>query len=396
MTDGGRNTALRASPYVERQRDRNANFYDNNGWVGVAWYGDNEALNTDYSVPGGLTESPAVGVEHLATRRTAGCYDLTAHLPVEIRGASAGEFVGCAYTNDMSVDVGGVRFALLLDEQGGLVGDHIVTRLADTQYLAIASPGNEGSVEWLRDRAPVGVSVIDRGSAYAGMGLWGPNAGPIVQSMTEADVSRDAVPSFTASQFQLAGVPVTAIRISAVGEPGWELWTPTGYGHTLWDEVWAAGTEQGMTPIGDRAFASLTAENGNREWGNDVFAGDIPHQVGLDAAVDMDTDFIGKDELRRRVSEGVDRRLACLTLDSTHHVPAVGASVAVGGDRLGSVLRSVYGYSIEKPIAFAQLPPKYVEPGTSVEVATDETRHAGTIRAEPVYDTTNRNAGPRP
>ncbi|MEF8800936.1 MAG: aminomethyltransferase family protein [Halolamina sp.] len=390
VADGGRDSAaLRTSPYHDRQGSLDAVFYDAGGWAGVKWYEYNERLAADYDLPYRVAPSTAVGVEHLGTRSTVGCYDLTPHRPIEIRGRLAGEFVQHVYSNDMDIEVGGIRFALLLSEDGGILGDHIVTRLDDERYLAIASPVNEHDVEWLRNRAPRGVTVIDRDSVYAGIGLWGPDASAVAGALTENDMSNSAFPFFTTQRVRLGGVPVTAMRLSAVGELGWELWTPVEFGTTLWDELWAVGADYGMVPVGDRAFSALTAEKGNRQWGTDVTVEHTPYEAGFAHAVDMDTDFIGKDALQRHLADGVERTLACLTLDGVRNVPDVGAGIRTDGEVIGTIVRSEYGFSIDEGIGFSYLPTEYGDPGTSLVIEGPETRYSATVREEPLFDAEN-------
>jgi len=389
VADGGGDSAPRTSPYHDRQRALDAVTYDAGGWAGVAWYERNERLASDYDVPDGVAPSKAVGVEHLATRRTVGCYDLTPHRPIEIRGPAAEEFVQHVYTNDMAVEVGGVRFALLLSEDGGVVGDHVVTRLGEGQYLAVASPAGTRDVEWLRSHAPRDVTVVDRDSAYAGIGIWGPDARAVAREATGSDMSNDAFPFFTARRIRVGEAPVTAMRLSAVGELGWELWTPMEFGAALWEELWEVGTDYGMVPVGDRAFSSLTAEKGNRQWGTDVSAEHTPFEAGLGHAVDMDTDFVGKGALQQRLEEGLDRTLACLTLDDVRDVPHVGVDVRTDGEVIGTVVRSEYGYSVDESIAFGYLPTEYGVPGTSVAIEWGERRYPATVRDEPLFDAGN-------
>lgn len=389
VADGGSERATRTSPYHDRQQALEAVFYDNHGWAAVAWYGRNERRVADYEVPAAVAESRAIGVEHLATRETVACYDLTPHRPIEIRGDGASEFLQRQLTSDMAIAVGRVRFAMLLAEDGGILADLVVTRLNDDRYLAVAGPAASHVVERLRGRAPTDVTVVDRDDDYVGIGLWGPNARAMARGLTAHDMSDDAFPFLTAERIQLGGVPVIAMRLSAAGELGWELWAPMRDGATLWDELWDAGPAFGLVGLGDRAFASLTAEKGNREWGNDVRPEHDPYEAGLGHAVDMETDFVGKSALGRVLDEGIDRRLACLTLDRGRLVPEVGSTVAVRGEAVGEVVRSEYGYSVDESIAFGYLPVEYTKPMTSVEVEIADGRYPATVRDEPLFDEDN-------
>ena len=366
-------------------------FYDNAGWQGVFWYGQNEARADEFDVPDGVADSTAIGVEHLATRESAGMYDLTTLTPVEIRGAGAEEYVQRLFSNDMDVGVGGTRYAVMLDEGGGVLGDFVVARMADQNYLAIAVAGQAGDdqVEWIREHAPEDVSVVNRDSEYAGIGFWGPATREIAQSLTETDLSNDAFPYFTTQEFQLGGVPVVAMRLSFVGELGWEFWTPMEHGATLWEELMEAGREHDIVGMGDGAITTLSGEKGFRMWGWDLDASHNPYEANLGHTVDLSTDFIGKEALQRIQDDGLERKIACLTLDESTVVVEAGSDIHDGGDAIGEVIRSEYGYTIEESIAFAYLPIEYVEPGRTVEIESDGERYTATVEEEPLFDPTH-------
>lgn len=388
IADGGRERALRTSPYHDRQAELDAVFYDSQGWAGTFWYEDSKRLLDRYDVPEDVVDSPAIGAEHLGTRDGVGIYDLTPLTPIEIRGPGAADFAQRLFSNDMAVPNGGTRYASMLDEDGGILGDFVVARLDDEQFLAvgvIGGPGDE-QADWMVEHAPADATVINRDSAYAGLGVWGPNARTLAQSVTDTDLSNEAFPYFTTQQFQLGGVPVIAMRLSFVGELGWELWTPMEYGATLWDAVWEAGEDHGIVGMGDGALTSLSGEKGYRMWGWDIDDSNTPDEVGLEHTVDMDTEFIGKAAIEEVRRTGVDRKLACMTMADHLAVPEAGAAVHVDGDQLGAVIRSEYGFTVEEAIAFAYLPAELVEPGTDVEVETEDGRVAGTIREEPLFD----------
>lgn len=388
MTDGGREPELRKSPFHDRQAALDAVFYDNAGWAGAFWYGDNERLADEYDVPEGVADSRAIGVEHLATRAAAGLYDLTPLTPVEIRGPSAGETVQRLFSNDMAVPVEGTRYATMLDEDGGVLGDFVVARTDDDEYLAVAVAGDAGDeqAEWIRDHAPADVTVVNRDSAYAGFGLWGPKARDIAEAVTSANLSNDAFPYFTTREIRMGGVPVTAMRLSFVGELGWELWTPMEHGGTLWDALWEAGREHGLVSMGDGAITTLSGEKGFRMWGWDLTAEHNPYEANLGHTVDMDTDFVGKAALQAVLDGGLERKIVPMTLDRSSVVLESGEPIFDGDDRIGEVVRSEYGYTIEESIAFAYLPTEYVEPETRLEIEYDGERHGATVREEPLFD----------
>ena len=389
--DGGREALLRESSYHHRQEALDAVFYDNAGWAGVFWYGANEELAADYDIPDGIADSKAIGVEHLATRENVGVYDLTPLTPVEIRGPGAGEYVQRLFSNDMNVGIGGTRYAVMCNEEGGVLGDLVVARLNDDRYLAVAVAGQAGDDQaaWMQEHAPDDVTVVNRDSAYTGIGFWGPKARSVAQSLTDQDLSHETFPYFTTQQFRLGGVPVIAMRLSFVGELGWELWTPTEYGDALWEALWEAGRDHGIVAMGDGAITTLSGEKGYRMWGWDLDASHNPYESKLGHTVDLNTDFIGKDALQQIQDHGLERRMACMTLDDSSVVTAAEDDVLAGGEVVGQVIRSEYGYTVEESIAFAYLPVEYTDPDTSLEIESEGDRYAATVQEEPLFDKEN-------
>ncbi|WP_224336505.1 GcvT family protein [Haloprofundus halobius] len=384
---------LRRSPYYPRQRELGAEFYDSGGWESPQWYEANEAMLTEYDVPDrsgwlGRHWSKAQGVEHLAVRDRVGLYDLTPFTVVEISGAGAPAFVQRLFSNDMDVPVGRVRYTTMLNEAGGVLADMTLARLGENRFVAFTGGGISGSehVRWIRDRAPDDVTVVDRTSARCGLGVWGPAARRTLDDLVEADLSNDAFGFFGCRETYLGSVPITMLRVSYVGELGWELYAPMEYGAELWDRVWEAGEDHGAVAMGDAALNSMSMEKGFRLWGTDLTPEYDPYEAGLGFAVDLDTDFVGKEALLDVRADGVDRKIACMTLDDSGVVVGTGAPVDDGDEVIGYVARADYGYSVDAGIAYGYLPTEYVEPGQSVAIRYEGDRYRATVRDEPLFD----------
>jgi glycine cleavage system aminomethyltransferase T len=187
-----------------------------------------------------------------------------------------------------------------------------------------------------------------------------------------------------ARELAVGSVPCLALRVTYVGELGWELYCPSEFGLRLWDTVWAAGREHGLVAGGYKAIDSLRLEKGYRVWGADITAGDTPYEAGLGFAVKLDKDFHGKHALV--AAEQPERRLACVTLADPRSVALGSEPVRLGGEVAGRVTSGGYGYTVEKSIAYAYLPADSVEPGTPVEIEIFGDWVAGEVAAEPLYD----------
>jgi glycine cleavage system aminomethyltransferase T len=289
----------------------------------------------------------------------------------------------------------------MLNTEGGIVTDLTVTRLGENDFLILTGGGVRlRDLTWiahaLAELPGAGsVQIADISSAYCGTGVWGPRARDLVQSIAQAsasDLSDEAFPYFTAQEVAIGPVPALALRVSYVGELGWEIYTPTEYGAKLWDMLWQAGEPMGVIAAGNGAFDSLRLEKGYRLWGADIHTEYNPYEAGLGFAVRLDKgDFIGRDALRRITEQGgpPDRRLCCMTLDDPNTV-VMGKEPILDDDLvLGYVTSAAYGYSVGRGIVYGYLPVTYAQPGTGVEVEYFGHRYSATVAQEPLYDPKN-------
>jgi heterotetrameric sarcosine oxidase gamma subunit len=204
--------------------------------------------------------SPIEGGEHLATRERVALYDLTAFTKIEVSGPGALNFLQYVAANQIDRPVGRVVYTSLLDQNGGIKCDLTITRLGPDRFLVLTG-GATGmqDLAWLRRHAPADGSVFisDVTSTYCNIGLWGREARNVLQKVCQEDVSNQAFPYFTARHITIGHVPVLALRVSYVGELGWEIYALTEYGPRLWDTLWEAGQASGIIAAGFGAFDSM-------------------------------------------------------------------------------------------------------------------------------------------
>jgi glycine cleavage system aminomethyltransferase T/glycine/D-amino acid oxidase-like deaminating enzyme len=386
---------LRTSPFHARQEELGAEFYQSGGWESPQWYEHNADLVDRYAdrIPEqdgwqGINRSPIEAAEHLHTREQVSMFDMTSFASIMVSGEGAGAFLQRMCSNDIDIDVGQVRYSLLLNEGGGILADITVVRLDEEEYMVTTGGGNSPGIHggWLADRAPPTVSVDIQEGAKSTIGLWGPNARLLLQRCTDADVTNSGFPYFRAKQIYVGEVPVIALRVSYVGELGWELWTPTEYGQRLWDTLWEAGQDLGVRPMGGGALSSMRLEKGYRLWGTDIDTDANPFEAGLPFAVDMETEFVGREALEAARADGIDNRITPLTLDDSTDIMLSGRPVTKEGEALGYVQAGNYGYSIDASIAYTYVPSEYAEAGTSVQVHCEGETYDATIRDEPLFD----------
>jgi len=385
---------LRLSPAYEELRALGAVFGEKSGWERPNWFEPNAALGDEALRPHGWAGqhwSPAIGAEALATRQAAALFDESSFAKIEISGAGALAFLQRLCANDVDRPVGSITYTQMLNTRGGIECDFTVTRLAEELFLIVTGTafGNH-DLGWIRAHLPAdgSVRVRDVTSSRACLGIWGPRARDILAPLTRDDLSNEAFPYLTAREITLAHVPVLALRVTYVGELGWELYPPSEYGRGLWQTLWEAGRAQGMLAGGYRAIDALRLEKGYRVWSSDITPEETPYEAGLGFAVRLDkgTDFIGREALLARKAAGPRRRLACLVLDDPRSVTLGNEPVRIDGAIVGRVTSGGYGHAVGKSIAYAYLPPERAVPGTRGEIDVFGAWVGAEVVREPLWD----------
>ncbi|MFJ3951098.1 FAD-dependent oxidoreductase [Streptomyces sp. Je 1-4] len=394
---------LRTSPFYPRQQELGAYFLEGGGWERPHWYEANAPLAEGLQLPerdawSARYWSPIAAAEARATREKVALYDMTPLRRLEVTGPGALAFLQRMTSNNLAKKPGAVTYTLLLDETGGIRSDLTVARLAPDRFQVGANSGSD--LDWLLRHAPEeGVQVRDITSGTCCIGVWGPLARALVQPLTRDDFSHQAFGYFRARQTYLGHVPVTAMRLSYVGELGWELYTTADMGLRLWDTLWEAGQEHGVIAAGRSAFNSLRLEKGYRAWGHDMTTEHNPYEAGVGFAVrPAKGDFLGRAALEGVTEETVSRRLTCLTLDDPAavvlgkepvHAPTLDSARAGGapfGAPAGYVTSAAYGYTLGRGIAYAWLPVTAAAPGTAVHIEYFGEKIPATVAQEPLFD----------
>ncbi|MBG0828875.1 FAD-dependent oxidoreductase [Planomonospora sp. ID67723] len=385
---------VRTSPFHPRQRELGAFFLEGAGWERPHWFEANAALLDDLvrHEPGAGTIvgaeardtwasrywSPIAAAEAWATRNRAALYDMTPLKRIEVAGPGAAAFLQRMTTNNVDRPPGAVAYTLLLDAGGGIRSDLTVARLGEERFQ-VGANGNL-DLAWLRRHAPPeGVSVRDVTAGTCCVGVWGPSARDLLQPLTDLDLSNGAFPYFTLKSGYVGQVPVTMMRLSYVGELGWEVYATADVGARLWDLLWEAGREHGLAAAGRAAFNSLRLEKGYRLWGVDMTPEHRPQEAGLGWAVRMGKDFVGRGALGGRTL----RRLVPLL---TERVVMGREPVFHEGRAAGHVTSAAYGHTLRRAIAYAWLPAGAAVPGTAVEVEYFGRRVPAEVAAEPLFD----------
>jgi glycine cleavage system aminomethyltransferase T len=317
-------------------------------------------------------------------------FDETSFAKIEVTGPGALGFLQRLCDNDLDHPPGSITYTQMLNQRGGIECDLTVTRIDDGRFFIVTGTafGNH-DLAWMRRHQPAdgSVTIDDVTSARACLGIWGPRVREIVQPLTETDLSSAAFPYLAARTLAIGMVPCLALRVTYVGELGWEFYCPTEYGLQLWDTLWKAGASFGMVAAGYRAIESMRLEKGYRVWSTDITPDDNPYEAGLGFAVRLNksVDFIGKEALTIAKSAGVQRRLRPLLLEDPAAITFGGEPVRVDGRLAGRVTSGGYGYTIERSIAYAYLP-SACKPGDDAEVQVFRRWVPATVASEPLYD----------
>jgi glycine cleavage system aminomethyltransferase T/glycine/D-amino acid oxidase-like deaminating enzyme len=368
---------LRVSPVYARHKELAASFGEKGGWERVNWYASNAARGDESLRPRGWAGenwSPAIEVEARAARESVALFDQSSFSKLEVLGPGALAFLERMCANRIDRPVGTIMYTQLLNARGGIEADLSVTRRAEDRFLLVTGTAfGTHDRAWLEHHRPRDGSVYvnDVTSAYACLCLWGPRAREVLDL---------PFPYMQSREVSVGDIPVTASRVTYVGELGWELYCPAEYAVRLWDTLMV----DGVTPGGYRAIDALRLEKGYRAWASDLNAETTPHEAGLSFAVKRDKgDFIGRAALEAEP----EQKLVCLVLADPRSIALGSEPVRTAdGAIVGRVTSGGYGYAVGASIALAYVPLSAAEPGTGLEVDIFGEWIAAEVRAEPLYD----------
>jgi glycine cleavage system aminomethyltransferase T/glycine/D-amino acid oxidase-like deaminating enzyme len=385
---------LRVSSAYGWHAEHGAAFGEKSGWERVNWYESNAGDGDEALRPrgwAGMHWSPAIGAEHRATRERAGLFDESSFAKLEIAGPGAAQFLERLCDNEVARDVGAITYTQMLNARGGIECDFTVTRVEEELFSIVTGTafGNH-DLSWIRRHAPDDGSVrlADVTSRWSCFALWGPRAREILSPLTDDPLE---FAYMRMGELAVGDVPTRALRVTFVGEHGWELYCPSEYGAGLWRALWDAGREHGLVAGGYRAIDSLRLEKGYRVWAGDITADENPFEAGLGFCVKKrQGDFNGAAALGiapdgRRTGDAPDRRLRCIVLEDPRSVALGNEPVRVENEIVGRGTSGGYGYTVARSIAYAYVPAE-LDFGAAVEIDIFGRWVAGEIVSEPLFD----------
>jgi glycine cleavage system aminomethyltransferase T/glycine/D-amino acid oxidase-like deaminating enzyme len=380
---------LKISSVYDWHKKHQAIFGEKSGWERVNYYASNEDPRFESLRPegwAGKNWSTAIVTEALATREKIGLYDESSFSKIEIKGTGATSFLDYLCSNKINKGPGHVTYTQMLNQRGGIESDVTVTQIDASTFRMISGTAlHSHDMAWLTGHLPSDGSVVlkDVTASLTCFGLWGPFARTMLSALTEQDLSTETMPFLSMRETKIGGFGVQIVRVTFVGELGYELYAPVESGPSLWELLWRSGQEFGMVACGYKAIDSLRAEKGYLYWGSDISPDETPFEAGLNFAVAKDKTFLGKEALLEQVSK---KRLVTMILDDSKAVVLGNEPVRMNGKVLGRVTSGSYGVSIRSSIAFAYLPVEFTVVGTKTEILVFGNWIAATIVQGPLYD----------
>ncbi|MFZ9949087.1 MAG: GcvT family protein [Gemmobacter sp.] len=345
------------SPLYARLQAAGAVFGSKLGWERPNWFAPAGTAARDIYSMGRQNWFAPVGAEHAHVREAVGIFDQSSFAKYEVTGRDAGRALDWICAGNVAKPPGRVTYTQLLNSRGGIEADLTVARLADDRFYIVTGTGfRTHDLAWIRDHLPAGADVAleDVTEGWGTLSLMGPRARDVLARVTAADVSNAAFPFGAVREIAIAGTEVRAIRITYVGELGWELHVPLGATGAVYDALMAAGAPEGIRPVGYRALESLRLEKGYRAWSSDITPNDTPFEAGLGWAVKMgsSTPFMGRAALEAAAGRPLQKRFAGFTLADPSVVLVGRETILRDGAPVGYLTSGGFGYTLGRNIGY--------------------------------------------
>jgi len=354
------------SPFHDRLKKAGAYFKDVSGFEGADWYAPTEAeAKVDQLSFGKMNWFPYWEKEHKACRENVILMDMSFMSKFFVQGRDAGKILNQISANNVDNEIGQITYTQWLNNDGKLEADLTVTKLSEEKYLVVVTDTMHRHAEtWLKRNIPndAHAFVFDATGAYGQLNIQGPKSRELLQSITSVDLSNEAFPFRCAKEIDIGFARALCVRITYLGELGYELYIPSEQSTHVYDEIVEAGKSFGLTHAGLKALASLRMEKGYRDYGHDIDNTDCPYETGLGFAVDMKKPdgFIGKAALVKKREQdqkngGMKRRMVQVKVNNPeaflYHAEIIRRKdVMVGYVRAGS-----YGHTVGGAVGLAMI-----------------------------------------
>ncbi|MCE9648983.1 MAG: FAD-dependent oxidoreductase [Parvibaculum sp.] len=390
---------LRRSPLYDRLKAAGSVFGEKLGWERPNWFernGEERVERYSFARPNWFE---AVGYEHKAARERAALFDQTSFAKFMLVGRDAAAALDWICSNHVTKAPGTLIYTQMLNAKGGIECDLTVARLAEERFYIVTGTGfATHDFDWISRNIPKGMDaqLVDVTSGYATLALMGPLARNILARVTRDDISNGAFPFAHVRGIVIAGAPVLALRVTYVGELGWELHIPTEFALSVYDALKGEGEEFGLVDAGYRAIESLRLEKGYRAWGAEIGPDHSPFEAGLGWAVKLKkgTPFMGREALVAEPDAPLKKLMACFTVADPDVSLWGRETILRDGERVGWLTSGGWGYTVGKNIGYgfvrraSGVDRDFILDGHyELEVATD--RVPCDVHLEALYDPTS-------
>ncbi len=390
---------VRQTPFHDRLAERGACFGVVAGWERANWFAP-QGVKAEYIYGWGRQNwFEYSAAEHMAIRENVGVYDLSSMAKFLLQGRDALKTLQYACCNDMDVPLGKVVYTQMLNVRGGIEADITVTRLADDRFF-IVSPGACGVRDFDTLNRHISkddfVTLTEVTSSYTMLAVMGPNARKLLENLTDADLSNEAFPFATAQEIDVAYARPLAIRMSFVGELGWELYIPTEFSNNVFDALMAEGKKHQLKLVGLHALDSLRLEKGYKHWGADITPDHTPLEAGLGFCVKMGkASFQGKEALALQKSSALKRKLVMFSLEDPQALAYHDEPIYRNGRLIGENTHGAYSHVNQCTIGMCYLTHADGIDDAWIMAGKYEINVAGKlypikIHLEPIYDPKSR------
>jgi 4-methylaminobutanoate oxidase (formaldehyde-forming) len=387
---------IRVTPLHERLKSHGACFGEVAGWERANWFAP-KGVEPKYEYSYGRQNwFPYAAAEHKAVRETVGLFDQSSFAKFLVQGRDAEAVLQRVCANDVAVAPGKVVYTQWLTPRGGIEADLTVTRLAEDSYLVVTGAAvGPRNLAWLKRHCPddARVAVTDMTGGYAVMGVMGPNSRALLSEVSSADFSNEAFPFGTAQEIEIGYAMARALRITYVGELGWELYVPSEFAAGVFDTIMDKGARHGLKLAGLHVLDSCRIEKAYRHWGHDISEEETPLEAGLGFAcrLDKNADFIGRDAVLRQKESGVKKRLVQFALRDPEPLLYHNEPIYRNGEVVGYLTSGNYGHALGRAIGLGYVRDEggvdaaFVNAGSyEIEVAGERLPAEASLR--PLYD----------
>ncbi|MEM9471270.1 MAG: FAD-dependent oxidoreductase, partial [Pseudomonadota bacterium] len=384
------------SPLYERLKQHRAVFGSKLGWERPNWFAPDGMEQHDIYSMGHQNWFQPVAEEHRLVRESAGIFDQSSFAKYELSGPGAAAALDWICANNITRGPGRLTYTQMLNSRGGIECDLTVAQLAEDRFYIVTGTGfRTHDASWIRDHMPDNceAALSDVTEAWGTLSLMGPRARDVLGTVTDDDVSNAAFPFGHVREIEIAGHGVRALRVTYVGELGWELHVPIAATGEVFDALMAAGADHGVRPVGYRAIESLRLEKGYRAWSSDITPNDTPFEAGLGWAVKLksDLDFMGRAACERAANQRLVKKLACFTVDDAQVVLLGRETILRDGEFAGYLSSGGFGHTVGRPVGLGYVRNRdgvdddWLRNG-SYELVVATERVPAQLHLDPLYD----------